>query len=189
MLVLPATQRRDSLLVDAPRSEVETVPGRRTRLSCLGQAASLLVGLRPRAGHLRAERKDRRPQAAHDSQGLRRRGGLFARRSVDCLHFDARRLQPHAQSHREGGVRARPEPLRRHLHHEGRRHGTEASEHRVGLRRRSVLHARRHANRVAALRRIGSPGGHLDHEAGWQGPETNHDVRLHELVAVRVPVR
>ena len=45
--VLPAGQRRDRVRLDAPRPEVEAIPGRRAGVPRLGQGAPLLVGLRP----------------------------------------------------------------------------------------------------------------------------------------------
>ena len=94
--VLPSGQRRDHVRLDAPRSQVEAVSGRRARVPRVGQGTPLRVGLRPRDGHLRLQREDRHDEAADDGEGLRRRGRLFAGWPVDRVLVDARRLQPHA---------------------------------------------------------------------------------------------
>ena len=63
------------------------------------------------------QREDRRAEAADDRARLRRRGQLFARRPVDRVLVDARRVQPPAERHGEESARERPELLRRDLHH------------------------------------------------------------------------
>src|SRR5262249_26949920 len=50
--VLPARDGRDRIRVHARRSEIEAAAGGRARDSRVGQGAPLLVGLRPRDGHL-----------------------------------------------------------------------------------------------------------------------------------------
>ena len=122
--------RRDRVRLDARRSEIEAVAGRGARLPRVGQGAPLLVGLRPRDGHLRVQREDRRAEAADDRARLRRRRQLLARRPVDRLLVDARRLRPHAQRHGEEAARGEPELLRRDLHHARRRLGPEAAHQR-----------------------------------------------------------
>ena len=99
--VLPPGQRRDRVRLDARRSEIEAVPGRRARLPRVGQGAPLLVGLRPGDGHLRLQREDRRDEAADDRARLRRRGQLLPRRPVDRLLVDAQRLRPSAHRRRK----------------------------------------------------------------------------------------
>ena len=59
----------------------------------------------------------------------------------------------------------------------------------AGLRRRPVLHAGRHADRLAALRRIGPHRRRLDDEARRQRPAADHRLRLDELGALHAPVR
>ena len=57
------------------------------------------------------------------------------------------------------------------------------------LRRRAVLHARRHADRLAPLRRAGADRRRLDDEARRHRPEADHRLRIDELGAVRASVR
>ena len=106
--VLPAGQRSDPVRVDAPRSEVEAVPGRGARVPRLRQGAPLRVGLRPGDGDLRGlARRPERSEAADQRARLRRRGQLLARRPVDRVLVDARRLQPHADRRGEEAARGR----------------------------------------------------------------------------------
>ncbi len=105
--VLPAGHRRDPVLVDPRRSEVEAAAGRGDRVPRLGQGAPLLVGLRPGDGHLRVQREDRRAEAADRRARLRRRSQLLARRPVDRVLVDARRLRPAADRRRAQAARAR----------------------------------------------------------------------------------
>ena len=65
--------------------------------------------------------KTARDEAPDHRARLRRRGELFARRPVDRVLVDARRLQPHAHRRREEAARGRSELLRRDLHHARRR--------------------------------------------------------------------
>ncbi len=103
--VLPPGQRSDSVRLHAPRSEVEATAGRRARVSRVGQGAALRLGLRPRDGDLRHRGEDQGDHAADQRARLRRRGQLLARRAVDCVLVDARRLQSPAQRRREETAR------------------------------------------------------------------------------------
>ena len=120
----------------------------------------------PEMEHLRLQREDRRAEAADQRARLRRRGQLLARRPVDRVLVDARRLRPHAVGRRAEAARDRPELLRRDLHHARRRLRPEAADQRRRLRRRPVLHARRQADRLAPVRRAGPDRRRLDDEAG-----------------------
>ena len=89
---------------------------------------------------------------------------------------------------RKEAARRRPELLRRDLHHARRRFRPEAPDDRARLRRRAVLHARRQADRLAAIRREGAHRGRLDDEARWIRRDADHRLRIDELGAVHAPV-
>ena len=154
-----------------------------------GQGAPLLVGLRPRDGHLRLQREDRRDEAADDRARLRRRGQLLARRPVDRVLVDARApTTARSTTRRRRSLAGEPEQLRRDLHHARRRLGAEAADQRLRLRRRPVLHARRQEDRLAPLRRAGAHRRRLDDEPRRHRPEADHRLRIDELGALHAPV-
>ena len=95
-----------------------------------------------------------------------------------------------AHRRRAEAARARPELLRRDLHHARRRLGP-AKRLTVGarLRRRPVLLARRHAHRLAALRRAGPHRRRLDDEARRHRRAADHRLRVDELGALHASVR
>jgi hypothetical protein len=68
---LPSGHRRDQF-ASTRRSEIEAVSGRRARLPRFGQGAPLLVGLRPRDGHLQLQEKTG-VSAHHREEGTTRK--------------------------------------------------------------------------------------------------------------------
>src|SRR5262249_28993653 len=129
------------------------------------QGTALLVGLRPRDGHLLVQRENRKDDAAHHRARVRRGGRLLARRTVDRVLVDARRLQPAAERQGKEDARGKSELLRRNLHHARRRLRPAAAHLYSRIRRRTVLHTRWLAHPLSALRRDGTPGRYLDDEA------------------------
>ena len=91
--LLPSGHGRNRVRLDPCRSEIETVPGRGAGVPCVGQAASLFLGLRPGDGHLQLQRQDRGDEAPDNGQRLRRRRQLLAGREMDRLFVDAQRLR------------------------------------------------------------------------------------------------
>ena len=96
---------RDLIRLHAPRSHVEAAAAGGARLPRLRQGAPLLVGLRPGDRDLRLRSPARsigaaNVHAADERARLRRRRQLLARRPVDRLHVDARRVQPDADAPR-----------------------------------------------------------------------------------------
>ena len=147
------------------------------------------MGLRRRDGHLRLSRGRRRASPPDRRARLRRRRQLLPRRTVDRLLVDARCLQPVANRRRGEPAREQSELLRRDLHHARRWDRTETIDRRPGVRWRSLLHARRLAHRLAALRCAGTHRRRVDDEAGRKRPEADHRFRIDELGALRASFR
>ena len=168
--VLPAGQRRDPLLVDARRSEVEAVAGRGARVPRVGQGAPLLVGLRPRDGHLRVQREDRRAEAADRPRAATTpkpaiRPTASGSRSRRCATSYGRALTDAEKKQLEIDPSYFAEIYIMRADGSGQKRLTT----RRRLRRRAVLHARRLAHRLAPVRRAGADRRRLDDEARWLG--------------------
>src|SRR4029453_4617897 len=108
---------------------------------------------------------------------------------MDRVLVNAQRLRPRADREGKENARREPEQLRRDLRDARRRLGTEAVDRYVGLRRRSVFHARRYEDSLAALRRAGSDRRRVDDESGWHRSAADHGLRIHELGTVHAPLR
>ena len=140
--VLPAGQRRDPVLVDA--RTIRSRSSCRTRSSPSGRRArsAATPGTTTRRWtSTRYSEKTGALKRLTDRARLRRRGQLLARRPVDRVLVDARRLRPPAVRRRKEAARARSQLLRRDLHHARRRLRPAAADQRARLRRRTVLHA------------------------------------------------